>query len=50
METDIVNFHPLLNTMTVSLSPNDLIRFVETTGHKAHIVDLTSAKPEEKAA
>jgi len=50
MESDIVNFHPLLNTMTVSLSPNDLIRFVETTGHKAHIVDLTSAKPEEKAA
>ncbi len=46
METDIVNFHPLLNTMTVSLKPSDLIKFIESTGHKAHIVDLSEAKPE----
>lgn len=45
METQIVNFHPMLNTMTVSLTPNDLLKFIETTGHKAHIVDLLSAKP-----
>lgn len=45
METEIVNFHPMLNTMTVSLTPADLLKFIETTGHKAHIVDLTPAKP-----
>ena len=50
METDVVNYHPLLNTMTVSLSPADLIKFIESTGHEAHIVDLSSAKPEEQAA
>lgn len=50
MEADIFNFHPLLNTMTVSLKPDDLVKFIETTGHKAHIVDLSSAKPDEKAA
>ncbi|MEM7618079.1 MAG: prolyl-tRNA synthetase associated domain-containing protein [Pseudomonadota bacterium] len=50
METEIVNFHPLLNTMTVTLTPDDLIKFIETTGHKAHIVDLSPAKPEEKVA
>jgi len=45
METEIVNYHPLLNTMTVSLTPNDLIKFIESTGHEAHIVDLSNAKP-----
>ena len=47
METDIVNYHPLLNTMTVGLKPADLIKFIESTGHEAHIVDLSPAKPEE---
>jgi len=45
MEAEIFNFHPLLNTMTVSLKPDDLLKFIETTGHKAHIVDLSGAKP-----
>lgn len=46
METDVVNYHPLLNTMTVSLKPADLLKFIETTGHEAHIVDLSPAKPD----
>ena len=50
MEKEIVNFHPLLNTMTVSLKPDDLLKFIESIGRVAHIVDLTAAKPEEKAA
>jgi len=49
METDIVNYHPLLNNMTVSLTPSDLIKFIVSTGHEAHIVDLTPAKPEGQA-
>ena len=46
METDVVNYHPLLNTMTVSLKPADLVKYIETTGHEAHIVDLSPAKPD----
>lgn len=45
METDIVNYHPLFNTMTISLFPADLIKFIESTGHEAHIIDFTEAKP-----
>jgi len=46
METDLVAYHPLLNTMTVTVKPSDLVKFIENTGHEAHIVDLSSAKPE----
>ena len=42
-EADIVNYHPLLNTMTASIKPSDLIKFIEDCGHEAHIVDLSEA-------
>ncbi len=45
MEKDLVAYHPLINTMTITIKPNDLIKFIESTGHKAHIVDLSAAKP-----
>lgn len=48
METDIVNYHPLLNTMTIGVKPGDLIRFIEHCGHKAHIVDFSPARPDDK--
>lgn len=48
METDIVNYHPLLNTMTIGVKPADLIKFIESTGHIPHIVDLSPAKPEKE--
>ncbi len=46
LQGDRVNYHPLLNTMTVGLHPDDLLKFIETTGHEAHIVDLRPAKPD----
>jgi Ala-tRNA(Pro) deacylase len=46
MEAEIVNYHPLLNTMTVGLSPKNLLRFIESCGHKPHIIDLSGAGPE----
>ncbi len=49
LEGDRVNYHPLLNTMTVGVHPNELIKFIESTGHEAHIVDLSPAKPEENS-
>lgn len=48
METDIVTYHPLLNTMSVSLSPADLLKFIEEIGHEPHIVDLSAARPDER--
>ncbi len=48
METDLVNYHPLLNTMTIGVKPADLIRFIENCGHVAHIVDFGAAAPDEK--
>lgn len=45
METEIVNYHPLLNSMTIGVKPQDLIKFIESTGHIAHIVDMEPARP-----
>lgn len=45
LDCEVVNFHPLLNTMTVGMSPQHLIRFLEHVGHLPHIVDLTEAAP-----
>lgn len=47
MEQEVVNYHPLLNTMTISVSPNDLVKFIEHSNHEAHIMDLSDAKPND---
>jgi Ala-tRNA(Pro) deacylase len=33
MEHDRINFHPLRNTMTTTIARDDLVRFLEATGH-----------------
>lgn len=48
MNHEVLNFHPLINTMTVSVAPRDLIRFIESTGHTPHIVDLSAAAPDKE--
>lgn len=50
MDHDMVNFHPLINTMTVSLAPGDLVRFIESTGHTPHILDFSPAAPDNANA
>jgi Ala-tRNA(Pro) deacylase len=37
MEHGTLNYHPLLNTMTTSIARDDLVRFLEATGHKPRI-------------
>jgi Ala-tRNA(Pro) deacylase len=37
---DTINAHPLVNTMTTSVSSADLLRFLEATGHPARIVAI----------
>ncbi|MFA5593171.1 MAG: prolyl-tRNA synthetase associated domain-containing protein [Micavibrio sp.] len=48
MDHDVLNFHPLVNTMTIGVKPADLLRFIESTGHEPHIVDLSAAAPDEE--
>jgi Ala-tRNA(Pro) deacylase len=40
METDPLNFHPLENTATTTVSNAGFRRFLEATGHSFQIVDL----------
>lgn len=41
MKNEIVNCHPLSNDATTSIASRDLIRFVEATGHVAHVLKVT---------
>ena len=45
MQTARVNFHPLLNTMTVGLAPDDLLGFLKNEGRAPQILDLSAAAP-----
>jgi Ala-tRNA(Pro) deacylase len=36
-----LNAHPLVNTMTTSLGRDDLVRFLESTGHPPRVVAVT---------
>ena len=40
MKQECVHYHPLDNTMTIGLSPDDLLKFFDHTGHKPIILDL----------
>jgi Ala-tRNA(Pro) deacylase len=37
MEFETLNYHPLVNTMTTSIARNDLVKFLESTGHLPRI-------------
>lgn len=40
MTGPLLNAHPLVNTMTTSIAPADLLMFLEACGHRPRIVDL----------
>jgi len=40
LERDPVNCHPLANDMTTAIAPQDLLAFIESSGHKPMILDL----------
>ena len=44
MEHDRINFHPLRNTMTTTIGRDDLVRFLESTGHPPRIVAVSLAE------
>ncbi len=40
LEVAPVNAHPLVNDMTTSIAPEDLVRFLEAEGHAPEVMDL----------
>src|SRR5262245_59451991 len=45
MSHAMLNFHPLVNTMTTSISAADLVRFLKATGHEPRILRVSDAAP-----
>lgn len=46
LDHDLLNFHPLENTATTTISRDGLLTFVEKCGHRHRLVDLsTSPQP-----
>jgi Ala-tRNA(Pro) deacylase len=37
MEHATLNYHPLINTMTTAIARDDLVKFLESTGHMPRI-------------
>ena len=42
MKNDILNYHPLVNTMTTSIASADLVKFLQATGHDPRIEALSA--------
>jgi Ala-tRNA(Pro) deacylase len=47
MQHPVINAHPLTNTMTTSIGRDDLVRFLESTGHTPRIEPVTGPMPED---
>ena len=45
MQSATLNCHPLVNTMTTSIARQDLVTFLEATGHEPRIVAVTGDAP-----
>lgn len=45
MQHETLNYHPLVNTMTTSIKRDDLVRFLEATGHPPRIVRVSDTSP-----
>ncbi len=46
MEFETLNYHPLVNSMTTSLGRDDLVKFLESTGHLPRIERLSGKAPD----
>jgi Ala-tRNA(Pro) deacylase len=43
MEHALLNYHPLTNTMTTAIARDDLVKFLEATGHVPRILPVSTA-------
>lgn len=46
MEEALVNYHPLINTMTLGLTPQHLLQYMQSIAVTPRIVDLSAAAPD----
>ncbi len=46
MTHDVLNYHPLDNRMTTSIARDDLIKFLEATGHRPRIETVSGPSAE----
>ena len=46
MEHATLNYHPLVNTMTTSIARDDLVKFLQSTGHSPRIERLSARTPD----
>ena len=44
MEQELINYHPLTNTATTTITPADLMNFMHSTHHEPLIVPVTEAE------
>jgi Ala-tRNA(Pro) deacylase len=44
MAHDVLNFHPLVNTATTTISREGLLKFLEATGHRPRIEVISTAR------
>ena len=49
MELEVLNYHPLVNTGTTTISRDGLLKFLEATGHPPRIEAVSGAGAAEKA-
>jgi len=47
MTHETLNYHPLTNTMTTAISRDDLVKFLEATGHPPRIERVSGPRAEE---
>jgi len=45
LEMGTLHFHPLVNSMTTAIDAQDLLRFLEASGHPAVVIDLPDSRP-----
>ena len=43
MAHDVLNFHPLVNSKTTTISREDLVKFLDATGHPPRIEAVAGA-------
>ena len=46
MDQAMLNYHPLVNTMTTSIARDDLVKFLEFTGHMPRIERVSGLAPD----
>ena len=50
MRHEVLNFHPLVNTMTTSIAARDLVTFIKATGHEPRILQVSGEAQETSQA